>query len=447
MAGIIPGTNTPSSIVGAGTIKRDSGVLAGHIFNVGLEIPQILETLIIKYPQYYLLDLTEKIAGASKDLYNNTLTWNVMGRTRKSATASSVANGTTATATITTDIAFSSAQDNAGYFLVGDTLYIPNSGARARVTAVGNSGAFQTIDVVRPEGGNWSTALLTTNFKLGHVGTSFGEGSTGSGGFRSYFPDSDYNVTTILRRGFKVTRNMMKDKTWIDKETWYYKQEDFEHKEFMRDIEASTVFGTRFKSTSLGGANQSRGLLEYAEGSGKIVTYSSAVGCQEADLVYLIQQLLPENGSNDLIMLCGETLLIQIQQALGNNYRNIGQSEKPRELAGMAFQSYEIAGKRIHFAYYELFSDDAIVPQVTASSTAKDFRNFGLVLDFGTVAGQGVNIEMHYLQRLIQKMIPGMASPGMEIANAFDGVQGELLAEFLPAVYLPNRLGLIYSNS
>lgn len=50
MAGIIPGTNTPSSIVGTGTIKRDSGVLAGHLFNVGLEIPQILETLIIKYP-------------------------------------------------------------------------------------------------------------------------------------------------------------------------------------------------------------------------------------------------------------------------------------------------------------------------------------------------------------------------------------------------------------
>ncbi len=48
--GLIPGINTPSTITGAGTIKRDSGVFSGHLFDVGIEKPQILETLIIKYP-------------------------------------------------------------------------------------------------------------------------------------------------------------------------------------------------------------------------------------------------------------------------------------------------------------------------------------------------------------------------------------------------------------
>jgi hypothetical protein len=45
--GLIPGTNVPSSISGTGTQGR-SQVLSGHIFNAGLEKPEILEALIIK---------------------------------------------------------------------------------------------------------------------------------------------------------------------------------------------------------------------------------------------------------------------------------------------------------------------------------------------------------------------------------------------------------------
>jgi hypothetical protein len=372
-----------------------------------------------------------------------------MGRTRKSANITAVANGTTATATLTTDIPYDVANDNLGYFQVGDSFYCPNSGARGRIVAIGGAGGFQTIDVVRTVGGNWSAALITTGFRIGHVGTLFGEGSNGSGGTRSYLPDSDWNVTSILRRGFKVTRDMIQQKTYVDDKSWYFKQEDFEHKEFLRDIEASMIFGTRFKSASLTGPNSSRGLLEYAELSGKQVTFSSSIGVQESDIVYLIQQLLPEAGSQDIILLCGETLLVQIQQALGNNYRNIGQTEQPRELAGLNFQSYEVAGKRIHFAYYELFSDDAIVPQVAASSTAKDYRNFGLALDFGTVSGGERNIEVLYRNgaKMIQKWISGMASEQETISSAYDGLSGELLTEFMPVVHLPNRLGMLYANS
>ncbi len=336
-----------------------------------------------------------------------------------------------------------------GYFPVGDTIFCPNSGARGRVVAVGNSGAFQTIDVVRVEGGNWSTTLINTGFRIGHTGTAFGEGSSGSGGFRTYLPDSEYNVTTILRRGFKVTRDAMKQKTYVDDTTWYYKQEDFEQKEFMRDVEATAMFGRRFKSASLTGPNSTRGLWEYAELFGKQIGFSSAIGIQEADLAYLIQQLLPEQGSNDIILLCGEVAFIQIQQALGNNYKSIPTTDQPRSLAGLNFQSYQIAGRNIHFAYYELFSDDAVVPQVTAGATARDFRNVALALDFGNVVGGHRNIEMLYRDgsKMIQKFITGMGSPGLEISNGFDGVQGELLTEFMPKVHLPNRLGLLYANS
>lgn len=446
---LIPGTNVPSSITGTGTIERSNGVLSGHIFNAGLEKPDILPALIIKYPQYYLTSLTEKIGSTRQDLMSSVHSWQVMGRTRKSANITAVANGTTATATLTTDIAYDVANDNLGYFQVGDTIYCTNSSARGRIVAISGAGGFQTIDVVRTVGGNWSTALINTGFRIGHVGTLFAEGSVGSGGTRSYLPDSDWNVTSILRRGFKVTADMIEQKTYVDDKSWYFKQEDFEHKEFMRDIEATMVFGSRFKSASLQGINSSRGILESAELSGKQVTFSSSIGVQESDIVYLIQQLLPEAGSNDIILLCGEVLLVQLQQALGNNYRSIPTSEQPRSLAGLGFQSYEVAGRKIHFAYYELFSDDTVVPQVTASSTAKDFRNFGLALDFGTVTGGENNIEVLYRngRKFVQKWISGMASPEATVSSAYDGLQGELLTEFMPVVHLPNRLGLLFANS
>ncbi len=113
---LIPGTNTPSTITGTGTLDRSNGLYAGHIFNAGLEKPDILESLIIKYPNYYLTSLTEKIGATRTDLMSNTHSWQIMGRTRKSATISAVANGTTATATLTTDIAYDAASDNSGLF-------------------------------------------------------------------------------------------------------------------------------------------------------------------------------------------------------------------------------------------------------------------------------------------------------------------------------------------
>lgn len=444
---IIPGTNAPSTITGTGSFARTSGLLEGHIFNAGLEKPDILPALIVKFPQYYLLSLTDKISGGSSEVFSNTHTWNTQDRTRKSAGITTVTNGTTATATLTTDIPQTSA--DAGYFLVGDIVRVANSGEMARVTAIGGS-TVQTIDVVRVLGGNWSTTLLPTSGTIiGHVATGFGEGSTGSGGFRTYLPTADWNVTSILRRGFKVSRDAMAQKTWIDDKTWQFKNEDFEQKEFMRDVEALSLFGSRFKSSSLQGVNQTRGILESATTYGQSVTYASSTGVTEADWQQLLSSLYTQNGSNDLIALCGRKILFDTQNALADRYRSIPNAEKPAEFAGLNFQSYEIAGKRVHFTYYELFSDTAILPSIAASANARDFDNFALVLDFQNIPGVGRNIQMKYRSgsKMIQKFITGMASPQMEVSNAFDGLQGELLTEFMPVVYQPNKLGLIYANS
>lgn len=441
-----PGINVPSSISGTGINKRDGGMYQGHLFSAGISKPQILESLLVKFPEYYLLDVSEKLGLKRKiSLYNGTYNWTKMGRTRKGCTVSSVTGNTTTSAVITTDIAYTSS-DAAGYWLVGDTFYIPNSGARGIVTAVGDSGGFQTITVAKVDATAWAVATLTTNFELGHTGTTFGEGSSGSGGFRTYFPDQDYNYSTIARRGIKVTRNMMQDKTVLSDGSWYFNHEDFEQKEFMKDIDATLFFGTRYKSSTIGGRSQSRGLLEYAETEGQSVTFSSATGAQEADLKLLIEQLIPQQGSNTLLLGCGLKLYSDLQSSLGNNYRPVPTSVF-QEKTGIKVSTYEFFNKEISLLHIPMFHDEAIVPQVAASSTAKDFQNYGILLDFGSVGGGKSNFEVGYVQEVTQKAITGMASDSYEISNAFDGAQMELLAEFMPIVYAPNRLGQIYANS
>ncbi len=445
----IPGISYPTTITGTGTQARIME-LEGHLFNAGLEKPDVSSVLTVKYPNFWLQSLTQKIAGGAREIFTNTHSWFVQDRTRKSAVIASITNGTTATVTAVLDTTYDAATGNLGYFLVGDTVRVSQSGVIGRVVAVGNSGGtVQTVDLVRYDGANWATSSILGGWSIGHIGTSFGEGSASSGGFRTYIPTEEYNVTSILRRGFKVSRDLMKQKTWIDDETWYYKQEDFEQKEFMRDVEATLLFGKRFKSTAVQGNNQSRGIMEYAETSGKSVTYSSALGVQESDLGELLRQLLVEQGSSDLIVLCGSKFLGDVQHALGNRYRQVPTTERPIELAGLNFQSYEIMGRTLHFAYYELFTDTSIVPNIAASSTVKNFDNLGLVLDFGTCEGGEKNIQMLYRDgaRMIQKFLPGMGGDGLTISSPFDGVQGELLSEFMPKVVLPNRLGLLYANS
>lgn len=440
----------PTTALAGGTTYNSTGVLQGHIFNQGAERPDILPALITQFPQYYLLSLTEKI-GANGMVENSTRSWNVMGRTRKSAAITALSGGTTATAVATLDTAYSAANGNLGYFLVGDTVRVGQSEEIGVITAVGNSGGtVQTVDIARYNGGSWSTSLILNGWSIGHVGSMYGEGSTGAGGYRNYFPDGDWNVTTTLRRDFKITRNAMNSKKWIETpegRDWQFAQEEFEHKEFLRDVEATLLCGKRFKSSALQGANLSRGLFEYASGSGITQTFASSTGVQEADWANFLTLLSDQQGANDVIALCGTQILSDTQRAL-KEYRTIPNGNDFATKAGLDFQTYQWLGKRVHLAKYEMFSDTSIFPALAATATVKDPRNLALILDFSDTEN-GANIQVNYAKdaKLIQKMLPGMPSPGMEAVTKFDGVEGSLLTEFMPVCFLPNRLGIIYANS
>jgi hypothetical protein len=444
---ITPGINTPTSTSGQTTQAR-SQVLANHIYNAGLEVPSILKDLIVKFPNYWLSELLESIPNVSEDINSDNFTWEILDRTRKGATITAIANGTTATATLTLDIT-ADGGDDLGYYLVGDEIRVANSGENGRVTVSSNAGGFQTIQVVRFGGGNWSTSLINTNHKIGHIGTGFARGSSASGGYRTYLPTYDYNVTTIHRRGMKIERGVMDQKTYVDDQLgyWYFKQEDIEQKEFYRDFQAKLLFGKRFQSRT--GVQQNRGLMESAENSGNLVGFSSSVGVQESDWMQLIESLITQQGSEDLVVLMGHTIFVNNQAALADRYRSIPNSEKPAQLAGLNFDSYRLGNKNLHFKYFDMFSDTAIVPSVTPSSTAKDFRNVALVLDLGMATPSQRNIQIKYRSgaKFIQKLIPGMVGSGPEASNAYDGVGGELLCEFTNATLLNNRLGLVYATS
>jgi len=440
--GLIPGTNVPSSISGTGTSARAS-VLSGHIFGAGLEQPEILKSLIVKFPNYFFSKLLEEVPDVSSDeLESDTFSWQIMDRTRKGATLTYTSGATTAAVIVATNIAASGT--DLGYFLVGDEIRVAATGMNYRVTAVSVSGGFQNLTLARYDGAVIAQADVD-GLAAGHISTGFARGSAGSGGTRVYLPGNDYNVTNIHRRGAVIERGILAQKTYVDDTTWYYKQEDFEQKEFMRDFQLKLLFGKLFKGT----VNQTKGLMEYAEGSGNVVGFNQAVGVQESDWMSLAQSLIPQQGSDDLVVLMGEKIFIQNQAALADRYRSIPHSEQPAQLAGLNFKSYEIGDKNFHFKYFDIFSDPAVVPSVTPTATAKDFRNTALVLDMGYATAGQRNIQVKYRKgaKFIQKFITGMASDSLEVSNAYDGLQMELLTEFTTACLLPNRLGLVTATS
>lgn len=440
--GLIPGTNVPSSISGTGTSARAS-VLSGHIFGAGLEQPEILKSLIVKFPNYFFSKLLEEVPDVSSDdLESDTFSWQIMDRTRKGATLTYTSGATTAAVIVATNIAASGT--DLGYFLVGDEIRVAATGMNYRVTAVSVSGGFQNLTLARYDGAVIAQADVD-GLAAGHISTGFARGSAGSGGTRVYLPGNDYNVTNIHRRGCVIERGVLAQKTYVDDTSWYYKQEDFEQKEFMRDFQLKLLFGKLFKGT----VNQTKGLMEYAEGSGNVVGFNQAVGVQESDWMSLVQSLIPQQGSDDLVVLMGEKIFIQNQAALADRYRSIPHSEQPAQLSGLNFTSYEIGNKKLHFKYFDIFSDPAVVPAVTPTATAKDFRNTALVLDMGYATAGQRNIQVKYRKgaKFIQKFITGMASDSLEVSNAYDGLQMELLTEFTTACLLPNRLGLVTATS
>lgn len=453
-----PGIQWPSAPLVGGTSAVNS-IFESYVFQSGIHFPEFSRILTYKYPQYYMTTLLDKM-GAAEPVSQDTFSWDIMDRTRASATYTTLANGTTATATLTLDTA-SNVTAGIGYFQVGDVIRISKTGELGVVTAIGTSGNFQTINIARNDGANWSTGTLpavTSGDLIGHVFSAFGEGTNGPAG-RVFLPVEDYNYTQILKRSLKVTGSEMTNRTILgDGRAWYFTVEDLLMKEFARDREILIMFGQKANAN---GIKWSRGIYDWVNTSGQITTYASTPGVSEADLQNHIAKLLPEGGSAEYLVLCGSTFLTKVMAAL-KDYKIFRSTEGSLEkhMAGLDFHGYVFAGKTVYFAYYELFDDPKVLPYLgTPSAAAVNFRDFSLWLDMGTDNnGRGL-VKLKYKQhggiqrKFIHKVIPGMmtadgaGADGGFAANSFDGVEIQLLSEIGLELRLPNRFGILRANS
>ena len=449
----MPAQGYPTPPLVGGTTSR-STILEGYVFQSGIHEPEHSKILTYKYPQYYMTALLDKL-GADEPVSQTVFSWSIMDRTRKSATASSIANGTTATVTITTDIASDTANGNLGYFVVGDVIRL-ESGELGRVTAVGEAGGFQTIDCVRVLGGNWSTSLVLGAMVFGHVFSQFGEASTGPTG-RLFLPTEDYNYTQTIRRSVKVSGTEFTNKTMLgDGKAWYFTVEDIVRKEFAKDRELLVLLGERTPTSST--TRGTKGILSWVTAEGIINTYSSSLGVTEADIQDHIADLLPEGGSNEYLVLCGSTFLKNAQKALKDyalagaiNYGTLG-----KNMVGLDFAGYQFLGKKVYFAYYELFDDPKVFPYSgTPSSSKINFKDYSLWLDLGTDSAGQKLISLKYKshggqsRKFIQKLIVGMMSPSETAfaANSVDAFEIQWLSEIAVQVRLANRMGILRANS
>jgi hypothetical protein len=460
----MPAQGTPTGSLVGGTSTRNP-VLQGYVFQSGIHKPEHSNILSYKYPQFYATALLERLGnfeGVSQDVYS----WNIIDRTRKGGTVSSVTNGTTDTATFEiTEFDFTST--NPGYLIVGDTIRL-ESGEIGRVTASVVSTVLtnkQKVTVQRQKTAAngalqvWSTTLLNNTMKFGHVASSFGEGSSAPIG-RLHLPTEEWNSLTTIRRSFSISGSELTNKTYLgDGASWYWTNEDIEMKEFAKDRELAIMFGELSGQT--GTLKSSRGVYSYVKEYGNTNVYAAATGITEDDLQEMIKDLLKEGCSDDLYALAGADAIKDIQNAL-RDYAIAGAQDFGKGVseatAGLNFQSYFFMGKRIHFAYYELFDDDAVLPTPAAvSATVYDFSKTVLFLDMGTDSGGRSLINLKYKEHdgISRKfvhayetgMVNAYGAQGGQVSSGDDKFTIHLLSEIGVEHRLPNRCGILTATS
>jgi hypothetical protein len=460
-----PGISYPDVPLVGGNSARET-ILQGYVFASGIHKPEHSDILSWKFPQYYVTTLLDRM-GASEGVAQRVFTWNVMDRTREGSSIVAANGDGTATATIETDFDYDGV-DN-GYFLVGDVVRFAN-GSLGLVTAVGDANTLgslggsagkQAIQVTKEGGGNWSVGTPGDDIdeadSFGHSHTSFGEASNAPEG-RLYLPTEEYNYLTTLRRSFKISGSEFTNRTYLkDNASWYFTVEDIEMKEFAKDRENAIFFGTRY---SVGNRDTTRGLLEYVLNDGVKNGYSTAAGVTETDLQEHIKDLMVVGSSNEMFVLCGANFLKQVQVALKDyaiagaiNYGSLGDNT-----AGLDFTQYLFMGKKINFAYYELFSDSKIVPYAGDGGTSLiNFDDFSIWLDFGDdVNGRSLMTLKHKelggnSRKFIHAYEVGMMNPsganGGMVSNGQDAFRIHYLSEIGLEVRQAQRMGILRANA
>lgn len=452
----------PSGALAAGNTSRNP-ILQDYIFNAGLIEPSHSSWLFDIFPDYRMTVLMDKLGGfsavADAELRNDTLTWSKLGRTRASATISSGYTNGVASDTWTLDTVATGA--NLGYFLAGDVLRT-ESGKLVRVTAVGDAGGFQTITVAKLDGTNFASGDAADTEKIGHAFSSFAPGSTGPTG-RIYLPAEEYNYSQIFRRGGKIDRGAFSNRIYLKEfgvlgaagESWMFKNEKIEIMEQMRDIENAIMFGQL--STSASGKT-TRGIWDrvVTSGEGQVVNFTTATGISESDLQTVTTRLSRQNGSKELLVLCGSEAMSDIQNALKHYTVNGGVTFGAfgGNLVGLDITQYKFNGFTLNFMHYNLFDDDKLLPFVSTSTASKiNFRHVALFLDLGTPGERLMSVRYRNGDigpaKFVHKYINGMFSmDGSGVAsNSFDGAEFQLLSELLVEYKGAERSGALVPNA
>lgn len=438
------GTPTPPLVGGF----RQDRILENYIFQSGIHRPEHSSILTWKFPQFLITSLLDKL-GASRGYGQSVFSWNVMGRTRKGGAIPDAVTivGTPATVTATTDIPFSGAQS---YLIPGDYLRFAN-GILARVVSIADDDGDAQV-VLEKKGGLWAAGQLPAGIRFGHISSVFPEASDAPEG-RVYLPTEEYNVMQILRRTISISGTEFTNRTYLcDGKSWYFTQEEIELKEFARDRELTSLFGVL---TDSGTHKTTKGIWDYAVQYGVQNNTTGTNGAiVEDDIQEQIKDLMVRGCSNEIFVLAGADAMLDIQKAMKPYYVSGGVNFGGLDTAvfGANVQSYKFMGKMIHFAYYEVFEDDAVVPApASASFGVNDFSKTTLWLDMGTFNGQR-NIELAHkeLDGINRKFIhgheKGMVSRngvGGEVASGKDAFSIYLLSEIATKVVRPDLLGVL----
>lgn len=162
-----------------------------------------------------------------------------------------------------------------------------------------------------------------------------------------------------------------------------------------------------------------------------------------------------------MYVLCGADFMEQAQVALRDyaisgamNYGRLGNNT-----AGLDFTTYVFMGKKFHFAYYELFNDDKLVPTPSAvpSSSIVDFSNTSLWLDLGTDSSGRSLITMKHKEhdgvsrKFVHGYELGMANPngpqGGLVSSGDDKFTIHYLSQIGVELRLANRMGILRANA
>lgn len=188
------------------------------------------------------------------------------------------------------DNATSVVVDNAAYFSVNDTVNVPRTGEKVRVTAVNTS--TNTLTIVRSVGST-AAAALVDNDDLQILGPAFAEGAA-LGAEKSHQPTNVYNYMEIIRTPFGQTESARQSRQYVGGEKDLMAEKLVEH---MIDIERKMWFGEREIDTT-STANPIRfmnGVLAYA--TSNVTDFGSTA--TEPEMETFLQNVTSYTGSGD----------------------------------------------------------------------------------------------------------------------------------------------------